>query len=65
MTLPVWTPHAATRLSRLSGERGGGAVECGVVGDAVEPAAVDDADPGAGEDADGVRVVLPAGRAAS
>src|SRR6266851_1012837 len=39
----------------------GGSVPGWVVGDAVEPAAVDDADPGAGQDADGVRVVLAAG----
>src|SRR5450755_298874 len=47
--------------SGCPGEAAGGAVECRVVGDAVEPAAVDDADPGAGQDADGVRVVLAAG----
>src|SRR5487761_834593 len=60
MTLPVST-SSRDLLGSLPGEHGGGAVFSGVVGDAVEPAAVDDADPGAGEDAHGVGVVLAAG----
>src|SRR5512144_2761214 len=43
-----------------SGERCGVAVAGGVVGLVVDPAAVDDADPGAGEHADRVRVVVAA-----
>src|SRR4051794_22882010 len=38
-----------------------GAVECGVKGRAVLPAAPDDAEPGAGENADGVRMAAAAG----
>ena len=41
-------------------EEGGVSVASGVVGDAVAPAAPEDAGPGAGEDADGVRVVAAA-----
>ena len=37
----------------------------GVVGDAVLPAAPDDVEPGAGEDADGVGVVVAAGAGSS
>src|SRR5205807_4451662 len=60
MTPPVST-SCGDWLCGLLGECGGGAVPGGVVGDAFEPAGPDDADPGAGEDADGVRVVLAAG----
>src|SRR5579863_10739726 len=60
MTPPVST-SGRDLLGRLFGECGGGSVHGGVVGDAVEPAAPYDADPGAGEDADGVGVVLAAG----
>ena len=56
MTLPV-----STSSRDLVSECGGGSVLGGIVGDAVEPASVDDADPGAGQDAGGVRVVLTAG----
>src|SRR5487761_650497 len=56
MTLPM-----STSCRFGLGERGCGTVFGGVVGDAVEPAAVDDADPGTGEDACGVRVVFAAG----
>ncbi len=45
----------------LFGECGSGAVPGWVVGDAVEPAAVDDAYPGAREDPGGVGVVLAGG----
>src|SRR5664279_3721712 len=56
-------------LSRfgLSGRRGGLAEFAGVavfvrvVGDTVDPTAVDDPDPGAGQHPDRVRVVVPAG----
>jgi hypothetical protein len=57
MTLPVST-SGRVLLSGLSGERGCSAVSGGVVRDAVDPAAPDDADPGAGQDAHGVGVVL-------
>src|ERR1700749_329633 len=60
MTPPVST-SCGDWLCGLPGECGGGAGRGGVVGDAVEPAAPYDADPGAGEDADGVGVVLAAG----
>src|SRR5438034_10392284 len=60
MTPPVST-SCRDWLCSLVGECGGGAVPGGVVGDAFEPAGPDDADPGAGEDADGVGVVLAAG----
>src|SRR5690242_21639991 len=60
MTPPVSTSGRGLP-GRLSGERGGGAVPGGVVGDAVDPAAPYDADPGAGEYAHGVWVVLAAG----
>src|SRR2546421_10134458 len=60
MTPPVST-SCGDWLCGLPGECGGGAVPGGVVGDAFEPAGPDDADPGAGEDADGVRVVRAAG----
>ena len=60
MTLPVST-SGRDSLGSLPGERGGGSVRGGVAGYAVEPAAVDDADPGAGEYAGGVRMVLAAG----
>src|SRR5438105_4660274 len=59
MTPPVST-SCRDWLRSLVGECGGGAVPGGVVGDAVEPARPDDADPGAGEDAGGVGVVLAA-----
>ena len=54
MTLPVST-SGRDLPGRLLAERGGGSVQGGVVGDAVEPAAVDHPDPGAGQDAHGVR----------
>ena len=61
------TPTVSTSdrdlLGRLFGECCGGAVLGGVVGDSVEPAGPDDADPGAGQDACGVGVVLPRARA--
>src|ERR1017187_9129897 len=60
MTLPVST-SGRDSLGSLPGERGGGSGRGGVAGYAVEPAAVDDADPGAGEYAGGVRMVLAAG----
>ena len=58
---PTVSTSGRVLLSRLFGECCGGAVLGGVVGDAVEPAGPYDADPGAGEDADGVGVVLAAG----
>src|SRR5205823_7703245 len=64
MTLPVSTSGGMLILPWwliLSGEASGGAVPIGVVGDAVDPAAPDDADPGPGQDPDGARVVVPAG----
>src|ERR1051326_1181313 len=60
MTPPVST-SCRDLLRTLPSECGGGSVRGGIVGDAVEPAAPYDADPGAGEDADGVGVVLAAG----
>src|SRR5204862_8038620 len=60
MTLPVST-SGRDLLGSLPGECGGSAVPGWVVGGAVDPAAVDDADPGAGQDAGGVRVVFAAG----
>src|SRR6185369_5398164 len=61
----VMTPPVSTSgrdlLDRLFGECGGSAVLGWVVGDSVEPAGPYDADPGAGQDADGVGVVLAAG----
>src|SRR5437762_13507813 len=60
MTPPVST--SGGKLARSSfGEGGCGSVSGGVVGRAGEPAGPDDADPGAGEHADGVRVILAAG----
>src|SRR5258707_15049116 len=59
MTLPVST-SGRDLPGRLADERGGGSVLRGVVGDAVEPATVDHADPGAGQDAHGVGVVFAA-----
>src|SRR5690606_38115960 len=53
MTLPVSTSGSNELVERCCG-----AVFGGVVGDTVEPAAPDHADPGAGQHADGVRVVL-------
>src|SRR4051812_6974241 len=56
------TPSVSTsRRGELLVEPLGVAVQGRVVGDAVLPAAVDHADPGAGEDAHGVRVVVAAG----
>src|SRR5918992_2070591 len=62
MTLPVSTSSSRSVL-RLLGERRCGCVVGGVVGGFVVPAAPDHADPGAGQDADGVGVVFacPAG----
>ena len=60
VTLPVST--SSGRLAcRLLGEGCCGAVAGEVVGGAVGPAAPDDADPGAGEDAHGVGMVLAGG----
>src|SRR4030095_765746 len=53
MTLPVSTPGWFEVLSV--------AVLGGVVGDLVDPAAPDDADPRAGQDAHGVGMIMPAG----
>src|SRR5690606_40501223 len=53
MTLPVSTSGNNELVERCCGTVFGG-----VVGNAVEPAAPDHADPGAGQHADGVRVVL-------
>src|SRR3954471_6085712 len=59
---PVVTPSVSTsRRTELLLEPSGVAVSGGVVGDVVLPASVDDADPGAGEDAHRVRVVVAAG----
>src|SRR5580658_10443767 len=58
------TPSVSTSGGYLVGELAGVAVLLGVVGHAVEPASVDDADPGAGQDADGVRVVFAGGAGA-
>src|SRR3954449_2507000 len=56
------TPSVSTsRRTELLLEPSGVAVSGGVVGDVVLPASVDDADPGAGEDAHRVRVVVAAG----
>src|SRR5450756_669045 len=54
MTLPESTSGRGRQLQRS-------AVEGGVVGLTGVPAAVDDADPGSGQDADCVRVVVSAG----
>src|SRR5262245_56886440 len=59
------TPPVSTSGSRWSDRLLGRSCCCpvfgGVVGDAVEPAAVDHPNPGSGEHADRVRVVLAAG----
>ena len=60
MTLPVST-SGGRLASRLFGEGCCGGVFGGVVGLAVGPAAPDHPDPGAGEDAHGVGVVLAGG----
>jgi hypothetical protein len=54
----VTGPPAAWAAALLVQEALEGGVLGGVVGGAVLPAAPDDVDPGAGEDAHGVRVVL-------
>src|SRR5262249_20857736 len=53
-------PMRFPRSSSGGGKSCGGSVELGVVGGAVLPAAPDDADPGAGEDAYGVWVAFAA-----
>src|ERR1700760_1365787 len=55
------TPPVSTSCRIWLCESGSGAVPGGVVGCVVEPAGPDHADPGAGEDADGVGVVFAAG----
>jgi hypothetical protein len=51
--------------SSCRGESLGGAVFGGVVGGVGVPAGPDDAEPGAGDDADGVGVALPRARASA
>src|SRR3974377_732832 len=60
MTLPVST-SSREFFGGVSCEPCSSAMFAGVVRDAVDPAGPDDADPGAGQDADGVRVVLAPG----
>ena len=59
MTLPVSTSGSGRSFARLSTY--GVAVPVRVVGNLVDPAAPDDADPGAGQDAYGVGMVVAAG----
>src|SRR5881628_477597 len=61
MTLPVSTSGGSVIVLPLLGEFGGAAVAGGVVGGLADPAGPQDADPGSGQDADGVGVVVPAG----
>src|ERR1700722_14660446 len=60
MTLPVST-SCRKFFPGVPVEGCSGAVFARVIRYAVDPAGPDDADPGAGQDADGVRVVLAAG----
>ena len=57
---PLCQPLGRRFLFGTGSEVGGGSVFVRLVGHPVEPAAVDHADPGAGEDSDGVRVVVAA-----
>ena len=60
MTPPVSASHCLSQVG-LGREASRRIVPCGVVGLVVEPAAVDHADPCAGQDPGGVRVVHAAG----
>src|SRR4051812_50050436 len=64
MTPSVSTPRSSSCRGGVVEELSGAAVAGGIVGVLIYPAAPDDPHPGAGEDAHGGRVGLPAGAGA-